>query len=180
MSERQQWEARHAAAEPHDAEGPSPWVMRQARILATGARIVDLAAGRGRHAVPLARAGYRVVAVDIADAAVHAARAAAPHVDGIVADAAHLPLRDACADAVLCVRFLDRALFPHLHRLLRPGGRLILETFTREHLRLGTGPRSPAHLLEAGELPSLVGPLQAVEYREGYVASIVAVNGPEI
>lgn len=158
--------------------------MTHARAAPPGARILDLACGRGRHALPLAREGREVIGVDLALTALHALRAQA-RVSAIAADLGALPLRDEVADMVLCVNFLDRALFPHLHRLLRPGGRVILETFLVEQRTLGRGPQDPAHLLAPGELSTLVGPLRVVEMREGlvrdaagerYVAGVVAVN----
>ena len=160
--------------------------MRQALALPSGSIILDLAAGRGRHAVPLAAAGRRVIAVDIAEPAIVAARRAGGALDGVVADVTALPFREGAADAVLCVSFLDRSLVAHIRRVLRRGGRLIIETFTRAQLSLNRGPRDPAFLLEPGELRSLVTPLRVIESREGlvhdaagerYVASVVAVNG---
>ena len=160
--------------------------MRQALALQPASLILDLAAGRGRHAVPLTAAGRRVIAVDIAEHAVAAARrAASGALEGVVADVAALPFRKGAADAVLCVNFLDRSLFPHLQRLLRPGGRLVIETYSTQQLTLERGPRNAAFLLQPGELPMLVAPMRVLESREGlvrdaagerYVASVLAVN----
>ena len=160
--------------------------MRQALALPPAWLIVDLAAGRGRHAVPLAAAGRRVVAVDIAEQAISAARrAAGGALDGVVADVAALPFREGAADAILCVNFLDRSLFPHLRRLLRTGGRLVVETYSIQQLTLERGPRNTVFLLQPGELPTLVAPMRVLESREGlirdaagerYVASVLAVN----
>ena len=53
----------HGAA--FDAAGePSAWVRRHATLLRPHARVLDLAAGRGRHARFLAGLGHEVVAVD--------------------------------------------------------------------------------------------------------------------
>jgi SAM-dependent methyltransferase len=159
--------------------------MEWALALPHDALILDLAAGRGRHAVPLAAAGRRVVALDVVERAVAGARRAAPRVMPVVGDAAALPIREGAVDAVLCVSYLDRDSFPHLVRLLRPGGRLIVETYTTMQRLLPRGPRDPSHLLEPGELPRLVAPLEPLAYREGlardaagerYVASVVAVK----
>lgn len=186
MTERERWEARHRAA-AHSAVGaPSEWVVERVLAQPPDALVLDIASGRGRHAIPIAAAGRRVVVLDVSGAAVHAARQAAPALTGaVVADAGALPLRAGCAGVVLCVNFLDRALVPHLVRVLRSGGALIVETFTTAQLRLGRGPRSPAHLLHPGELRQLVHPLPILEYAEGlvrdaagerYVARLVAVN----
>ncbi|HET7586345.1 MAG TPA: methyltransferase domain-containing protein [Gemmatimonadaceae bacterium] len=214
--ERAQWEARYDRSALRPVGAPSAWVIR--RVLdhtQEGALVVDVAGGRGRHALPLVRAGRRVVVVDFAERAVRevvgemsdAERetsltvapldgnvagtvVAAEHCAGagnsgrraasmparmrrpvgVVADCAQLPIRDGVADAVVCVNFLDRALFGDFARLLRPGGVLIVETYTAEQRRLGRGPSDPAHLLRPGELRELVAPfVEIVEYREGAV-----------
>jgi SAM-dependent methyltransferase len=118
-------------------------------------------------------------ALRLAGAARHPGDAGAVH--GVVADALALPFRVRALDAIVIVHFLERALFPHLAPLLRPGGRLIVETFTTDHLRLvaagrAKGPRNAAYMLEPGELPRLVeaaGPLTVDEYAE-----VEAMDGP--
>ena len=60
-----------SAHEPRDA--PSPWVVRFAPLVASGARVLDLASGGGRHARFFAARGARVVAVDRDPAAGNAA-----------------------------------------------------------------------------------------------------------
>lgn len=168
MSDGADWKARHDAALGAPLGAPSAWVMSRALGLSARDVIVDLAAGRGRHAVPLARAGRRVIAIDIVAVAVADARAASP-MCAIAADAARLPLRRGSIDAIVCVNFLDRALFADLPSLLRPGGTMIVETFTVAQRSLGRGPTSDAHLLGRDELPALLAPLAILEHREGLV-----------
>jgi SAM-dependent methyltransferase len=69
-------------------------------------------------------------------------------------------------DAVVAFRYLHRPLFPALVRALAPGGLLVYETFTRWQASRGH-PKNPAFLLEPGELPRLVAPLDVVRYHEG-------------
>lgn len=168
MSDRADWATRHDAARGEPLGAPSAWVVSRALGLSARDVIVDLAAGRGRHAVPLARAGRRVIAIDVIAAALAEARAASA-MFAIAADAAALPLRGESIDAIVCVNFLDRALFGTLRSLLRPGGTMIVETFTVAQRSLGRGPTGDAHLLERDELPALLSPLAILEYREGLV-----------
>ncbi len=201
VRERARWDARYAESGAKAPGAPSAWVIR--RVLdhtQEGALVVDLAAGRGRHAIPLSRGrALRVVAVDFVERAVRAACGlrqtanaktsggvmveSGTGVLGVVADCAQLPLRDDIADAVICVNYLDRALMRDFARLLRRGGVLIVETFLAEQRRLGRGPSDPAHLLTPGELPTLIAPMELLEHREGlvrdeagerYVAGVVA------
>jgi SAM-dependent methyltransferase len=147
--------------------------MQQCGTLPSGVMILDVAAGLGRHAIPLAERGWTVLALDFVERAVRSA-SRRRDVLGIVADARALPLRDASVDAIVCAYYLERAAFPVFTRLLRPGGRLIVETYTREHLQLvaagrARGPRDPRILLDSGELPRLVAPLRVVASYEGLV-----------
>ena len=55
---------------------------------------------------------------------------------------------------------------PALVRALRPGGVLLCETFTKGQ-EPERSPSNPEFLLEPGELPELVAPLEVVRQREG-------------
>ena len=71
-----------------------------------GALILDAACGNGRHAVPLARSGYRVVGLDSSGVLLAAARRAArgapwPHFAR--GTYTKLPFEPATFDAVLCL-----------------------------------------------------------------------------
>ncbi len=99
--------------------------------------IVDLGCGGGLMAVPLAHAGANVVAVDRCLPALregHAfGRGAVQFVQGDVLAA---PLPDACADLVLLSDVLEHLPVPAAAiavaaRLLRPGGRLFVNTINR-------------------------------------------------
>ena len=69
-------------------------------------------------------------------------------------------------DLILCFQYLQRSLFAHMSRALRPGGVLLFETFTRAQLEFEGGPRDPDHLLETGELREAFPSLRALFYRE--------------
>lgn len=132
------------------------WVARLAPRHAGRARALDVAMGRGRHAVALATAGFRTFGVDVRFEAVRdarrAAQAAAAHVYVWCADLTQHPLPSARFDVVVVTRYLQRDLFPALQAAVRPGGVVLYETFTTAQRALGCGPTSPDHLLEPGEL----------------------------
>jgi tellurite methyltransferase len=119
-------------------------------------RALDLAAGRGRHAVPLAAAGFLTYAVDRdADRLVIARDALGERRLGALQWAADLdtyPLPAARFDLLLCTRFLLRRRWEDLKRCVAPGGFVLYETFTVGQAARGGGPSSPDHLLEPGEL----------------------------
>jgi rhodanese-related sulfurtransferase len=165
--------------------GPSPWLLSNALLAPPGARTLDVACGRGRHALLLASAGSSVRALDRDPSCVARLRA--------IARGLRLPLDAELVDLersepalgedewelVLVFDQLVRPLFPRLVRALRPGGILICEGLLREHaLRHGL-PSRREQLLEPGELPALVAPLEIVRQREGeaegyYLASVAA------
>lgn len=173
----------------HDAapiHGPAGWLLENADLLRPGMRVADVAAGRGRHALLLAAAGFQVTAIDrdagaLARAADRAARCGwtlSTEVRDL--EAAGVDLGDAVFDAIVVTHYLHRPLFPALVRALAPGGVLVYETFTTAQALRGK-PTNPDFLLEPGELPRLVAPLAVLRSREGevdgrMVASVVARN----
>lgn len=171
--DRKRWEELYASGARPDRP-PSSWVVRTVAGLPNDLPVADIAGGTGRHAVPLARLGRQVVLVDAVHQAVNTARAAEPALEGVVADAARLPLRRGSCGVVVVANFLDRTIFPDLMALLAPGGYLVYETYTTAHLELvnkglARGPTSMMFLLHPGELPELASPLTVVESWEGEV-----------
>jgi tellurite methyltransferase len=130
------------------------WIPRL--MPAASARALDLAMGRGRHALILAREGFQTFGVDVKlDAVRDAVSAAALEhltIRGWCADLTMYPLPTAAFDLVVVTRYLQRNLFRSLQSAVRPGGYVIYETFTVLQRTLGCGPTSPEHLLDAGEL----------------------------
>jgi SAM-dependent methyltransferase len=160
--------------EPDSSDPPSPFIERWARALLTtvppARRALDVAMGRGRHAIVLAREGYRVFGVDLKRDSVHdaAARTAAEgwRLRAWCADLTASPLPYERFELVVVVRYLQRDLFPALIRALAPGGVLLYETFTEAQRANGRRPRSPEHLLRAGELRARTESLETLFYEE--------------
>jgi len=165
-------------------DAPARWLVDHAHLLPSSGTALDVACGRGRHALWLAERGLRVRAIDRNREAVEAARAEAQRRGlHIVAEQHDLENGDAglgiaTADVIVVVHYLHRPLFAELIDALRPGGLLIYETFTQAQARRGK-PTNPAFLLAPSELTQLVQPLDVITSREGEfedrdVASIVA------
>ena len=162
--ERDEWDAKYHERGSELDRSPSRWVIDHCARLPLDALVLDVAGGTGRHAEPIARSGRTVVLVDFVHRAVAVAVARNERVLGVVADASALPFGREAFDAIVCVSFLDRSLFKAFAELLKPGGVLVYETFTRAHLDVvargrARGPRNAAYLREARELPTLVAPL---------------------
>jgi len=169
-------------------EAPSAWLLESAPFLPEGGRALDVACGGGRHSLVLAASGYEVTAVDrdagtlsrLADGALRCGLSLRTR--GLDLEAGTPDLGSAGYDVVVVFRYLHRPLFPALREALRPGGVLVYETFTRGQAARGH-PRNPAFLLEEGELPRLVAPLEILRYEEGeregaLVAGVVARRLP--
>jgi SAM-dependent methyltransferase len=119
-------------------------------LLPPDARVLDFAAGAGRHARYAADAGLRVTA---ADRQVDGLRDMAGRVTVIEADleADPWPFDSASYDAVIVSNFLHRPRLTELMDLVAPGGWLIYQTFGEGNAHFGR-PRNPDFLLKPGEL----------------------------
>ena len=174
MSEprRPDWDERHRGQPPGEAE---PFPAATLARIPRGGVVLDVAAGRGRNALALARLGMQVVAVDRSTEAIRilaaAARTARLAIWPVVANLDSFHLKDESFDAIVNINFLDRALFPKFVRALRPGGILIADTFLVDQAAIAH-PSDPRFLLDHGELRALAGGLEIEEYREGLTASL--------
>ena len=149
--------------------------------------MLDVASGRGRQALPLVAARWTVHAIDRDADALADLREAARGLSGVLTteavdlEAGSVTLGVGVYGGVLVFNYLYRPLMPALIDALEPGGVLLYETFTRGQAARGH-PKNPAFLLDEGELPRLVAPLQVLRSFEGerdgqLMASIVARRG---
>ncbi len=145
---------------------PSAWVQRFAPLVKAGGTVLDLACGRGRHALFFADRGHRVDAVDRDPEAI-AALAACDPVTALCADieAGPWPYPGRSFDAVVVTNYLHRPLFPQLMAALAPGGLLIYETFAQGNEAYGR-PSNPDFLLQPGELLRVVGNARVLAYED--------------
>lgn len=131
------------AADERDAEAEA-----QARAAARlsgcpdGGELLDVPCGFGRHSIPLAEAGYRVTGVDRSQTLLDEAGRRSREPSFVLADYRELPLADASFDAALnlfsSLGYLgedeDTRALTEIRRVLRPGGRLVIETNHRDLL----------------------------------------------
>ena len=167
IAERSKWNEAHRGK---TAGEPEPFVVEVLPLLPRGGLVLDVAAGRGRNALALARAGMRVVAADFSETAMpilaDLARTHHLPIFPLLTDFDRFAFRDRSFDAIVNVNFLDRALFPEFIRALKPGGVLAVETFLVDQAQIGH-PTNPDFLLKHHELRELIGALELMRYREG-------------
>jgi SAM-dependent methyltransferase len=131
---------------------PSAWVRSHSSLLQAGSRILDLAAGNGRHTRYFNGLGFQVTALDRDVSALGDLAAGGVEVLAVdLEDGSPWPLGDRQFDGIVVTNYLHRPLFPRLAAALAPGGVLIYETFGRGNERFGR-PSNPDFLLRPGEL----------------------------
>ena len=164
-------------------DAPSAWVRRFVPLIDRGGRVLDLAAGAGRHTRLLSDMGFRVTVVDREIEELHSL---APACDIRAIDLEKgmpWPLGIGY-DAIVVTNYLHRPLLAPIAAALAAGGVLIYETFMLGNERLGR-PRNPDFLLRPGELLSAFAALTIVAFEQGEVAEprpaiiqrIAAING---
>lgn len=168
---RSRWDARYATG-GQDIGGPNPLVAAALSDLAAG-RAVDLGAGSGRHAIWLARQGWRVQAVDFSEVGIargeQTARAEGLEIDWVVDDARTWAPTDAAS--------LDLVLVSHLHLpvdvlaratgWLAAGGHLVVVAHSERNLNEGVGgPSDPALLYSPADLRAATGGLDILRLEE--------------
>lgn len=159
-SDLERWNAKYELAKAPALVAADDWLKEQIAGVPTG-RALDLACGLGHNAIWLAQQAWQVDAVDVSPVglarAAELARAAGAKVNWIAADLDDFVPETGAYDLAVVFRFLDRArLSALIEQALRPGGRLIYETFTKAHIaRPGSHMKNPAFALAPGELPTL-------------------------
>lgn len=141
-ADRERWDARYQEGSHAQSNEPDALLAEALRHAPGKGRAIDLACGRGRHAIALAKAGYDVEAVDISPAALSAAREAARGLEILwrAADLDEFSLPEATYAVVCCIDFSDRTLAPRMIDSLAPGGVLVFATCPRERSRFSPPP----------------------------------------
>ena len=106
-----------------------------------GARVLDAGCGSGKMTIPLARAGYRLVGLDLVREGLLEMRG---DIGLVAGDVRGLPFRDGAFGAVVCYDVLQHLLAPEraraaaeIGRVLAPGGVAFLAGFGRGDMRYG-------------------------------------------
>jgi SAM-dependent methyltransferase len=161
------------------------WVNRFLPLIKPGGRVLDVAAGHGRHVRLLRDCGFAVCALDRDVTALVAFAGPCCEVRRMDLETDDRSQLGDHYDGVVVTNYLHRPLLPAIARALAPGGVLIYETFARGNERFGR-PRNPDFLLRPGELLEAFAGLTVVAFEQGEVSAprpaviqrLAAVLGP--
>lgn len=133
-------------------------------------RALDVACGQGRNAIYLAQRGFVVTAMDISSVALdegqRRAQATELVIDWQQADLEVATLAADEYDLVINFNYLQRSLIEPIKKAVKPGGRVVFETYLIDQASIGH-PKNPNYLLKHNELLDLFGDFRVLHYREG-------------
>lgn len=155
---------------------PSSFLVSELSRLPHG-KVLDVAAGRGRHAIYLASQGFSVHGIDRDVDSLHYLQALAKEADlpSITTESLDLEgnpqnppdLGTAIYDVIIVFFYLYRPLFPRLVKALKSGGVIMYETFLLDNHIHRQHPRRKEFCLAANELLTLLQGFRILHYEEG-------------
>ena len=162
------WNERYNTKEYAYGTEPNTFLAANFAHLPKG-RVLSLAEGEGRNAVFLAQQGYAVTAVDGSQVGLDKAQALADArgvaVELVCADLADFELGVNAWDAIVSIfcplpPAIRQALYRNVLAALKPGGVFLLEAYTPEQIKHGTGGGKSVELMQTAaslraELPGL-------------------------
>ena|ERR1051325_488066 len=157
------WDERYSAEEYAYGKTPNSFLADNYHVIPKG-NVLSLAEGEGRNAVFLAKQGYAVTAVDASQVGLQKAKRLAEEngvsIELVQADLTVFDLGENRWDGILSIFFpLPSALRKELHKRvvagLKPNGVFLVEAYTPDQLKHGTGGGSSADTMQTKESLSL-------------------------
>lgn len=164
------WDDRYRRGE-HAGNEPTPLLQRATENLEPG-QALDIACGAGRHAIFLAKHGWKVAAADSSKVGIEIlqerAREAGVTIDALVADLEcnEFQIGPEAYDLICVFYYLQRNLFPSIRSGVKSGGTVVAAIHLNDQ-KPETRPANPAFLLEPGELRKEFGDWEIQHYHEG-------------
>lgn len=152
--------------------------------LPAGARVLDVGCGTGRHAVALRKLGYQVTGLDLSETLLAHARRLAPdsEIDWRHGDMRDMPFPAGCFDAVVnwfttfgyfATDEENARVLGEIARVLKPGGRFLLDYLNPAYVRLHLVPLS-----ERIDEPTGYRIREVRDIRDGRVVKRITVTPP--
>jgi tellurite methyltransferase len=161
-------------------DGPARFLVENIDLL-PGGRVLDVAMGDGRNAIFLASKGFNSEGIDLSEENIARAQASARD-NGVTIKARAVDLekdpyiQPGAYDVIICFRYLQRSLIPHMKNGLREGGIIVYETYTIDQLQFGK-PKNPDFLLGHNELLNMFRDFYCIRYHEGIIYDKKAMAG---
>ena len=169
MADREHWEKKYDSPEMIHGARASEFLQANTSMLPRRGMALDIAAGEGRNSILLAEHGLEVIALDISVRALEKCLLLAndrnARVEVAAVDLTGFTIPPAHFDVIVNFNYLEPRLVPSIIEGLKPGGFLVFETLTVDHLRWKPD-FNPAYLLRRGELALMFRALHLIKYRE--------------
>ena len=153
------WDERYGAEEYAYGTSPNEFLVEKVSCIPKG-KVLSLAEGEGRNAVFLAKQGYAVTAVDASLVGLNKARKLAQDNDVVVefihADLADYDLGENKWDGIVSIfcplpSSLRKELYKKVIAGLKQNGVFLLEAYTPDQLKHGTGGGSSVDVMQSKE-----------------------------
>jgi 2-polyprenyl-3-methyl-5-hydroxy-6-metoxy-1,4-benzoquinol methylase len=136
--DKERWDNKYDTDTFLSGKTPIPFLKDHLSLLPKG-KVLDLAMGEGRNGVFLATQGYQVTGLDISEIGLQKAQQLAKElgtqINTEVVDLETYQLPANTYDVIVCTYYLQRDLFPQMIQALKPGGVVVVETYTLDHLK---------------------------------------------
>lgn len=153
------WDTRYSTEEYAYGKAPNDFLAEKYKLIPKG-KVLSLAEGEGRNAVFLAKQGYSVTAVDASQVGLDKAKKLAEEngvaIELVQADLARFDIGENKWDGIVSIFCpLPSALRKELHKRvvagLKPNGVFLLEAYTPNQLKYGTGGGNSADTMTSKE-----------------------------
>lgn len=181
IADRTHWDTIYLRRAADEYPVPDPLLFQFTPPARPHATALDVACGVGQNGLWLAEQGYTVNLLDISRPALlraqdEATERALRNVNFFQVDLDETTLERDSYDLVCVVRFLQRDLMRQIRAAIKPGGRILYETFNTRWLE--TNPNANRnYVLNPGELTGYFGDWRILHNREiGSTSQIVAIK----
>ena len=169
--DKKYWNKRYDRSSYIFGKAPEKFLSQNYKYIPEGSKVLDIAMGEGRHAVFLAKKGFKVTGIDISSVAVDKAKKLAGEVGArinmVVSSLTDYDFPAESFDAIICFYYLDRRFNKKMIKWLKKGGILIFESFTMRQRKVrGYEHHNAKYLLKEGELLNLFPGHKILKYQE--------------
>ncbi len=186
LAKKKGWDDRYSNEDYIFGTEPNDFLKSVAERIPEHGKVLCLADGEGRNGVYLAGLGHSVTSVDQSPVGLAKADRLATErgvsLTTVVADLTEYDLGSECWDAVVSIFFHipeapRRQIYERVTQSLKPGGMLILESYTPDQLKFRTGGPPLAELMMTKDIARATFPELEFEHCEELERDVVEGSG---